>query len=326
LTVAKESIVAGVFLLVRAGQVLLPRFPSIESIGLAVAVVALAYCDTASPAWADDSNGEFAAAVTVVEVKRDCFVDTLEVTGVVQPRNEILVRPAREGYHITQVLVQPGDAVISGQVLARLKPPEGVNDSGPDTAVRAPDAGVIFAISAIVGASASAMAEPLFRIAKGGEMELDAETPVNTMSRLVVGQQAKVDIIGVSGELSGKVQFISAAINQTSQLGQVHIFLGADRRLRVGAFGRARIEIEQRCGPAVELSAVLYSQGMAVAQVVRDDRIETRRITVGIIKAENAEIRDGLSEGEVVVSRAGAFVRDGDRVRAVTPGKPIDQQ
>jgi HlyD family secretion protein len=33
--------------------------------------------------------------------------------------------------------------------------------------------------------------------------------------------------------------------------------------------------------------------------------------------AGRAEIRDGLAVGEVVVLRAGAFLRDGDAVRAV---------
>ena len=55
-------------------------------------------------------------------------------------------------------------------------------------------------------------------------------------------------------------------------------------------------------------------------QTVRDGRIETRRVSVGLLAAGQAEIREGLSEGDMVVARAGAFVRDGDRVRPVTAG------
>ena len=58
----------------------------------------------------------------------------------------------------------------------------------------------------------------------------------------------------------------------------------------------------------------------AVVQVVRDDRVETRRVTVGLLAAGQAEIREGVAEGEMVISRSGAFVRDGDRVRAVGGG------
>ena len=57
-------------------------------------------------------------------------------------------------------------------------------------------------------------------------------------------------------------------------------------------------------------------------QVVRDGRIESRRVTVGLIAGGQAEIREGLSDGDTVVSRAGAFVRDGDRVRSVAAPEP----
>jgi HlyD family secretion protein len=96
--------------------------------------------------------------------------------------------------------------------------------------------------------------------------------------------------------------------------------------LRVGAFGRATIDVGRRCGPAIPLSAVLYGPGGAVVQVVRDNRIETRRVTVGLLSAGQAEIRDGLAEGEMVVARAGAFVREGDRVRSITAGEPSARQ
>ena len=192
----------------------------------------------------------------------------LQVTGVVVPKHEILVRPAQEGAHVTKVLVQPGDAVISGQVLARLKPPSKSTSAGSDIAVTAPEAGIVYSSSAVIGQTATAAGEPLFRIAQGGVMELSAETPVNTMPRLAVNQIAKVEVIGVGKELSGKVRFISTV----PQLGEVRLLLDADRTLRVGAFGRGEIEIEQRCGPAIPLSAVLYARGGAVVQVVRDDQ------------------------------------------------------
>jgi HlyD family secretion protein len=284
-----------------------------------------------SPGWAAEraANASSDMSVSVVSAKNMCFADTLQVTGVLVPRNEILVRPEREGLQISQVLVEPGDTVVSGQVLARLTPPEGQEGAGGGTtgttAVRAPAAGVVTSTSAMVGTMASARAEPLFRIASRGEMELLADTPVKTLTSLAVDQPAKVEIVGI-GELAGKVRLFSNAINPTTQLGQVRIFVGSDSRLRVGAFGRATIHIGRRCGPAIPLSAVLYGPGGAVVQVVRDGRVETRRVVVGILAQGQAEIREGIAEGDLVVTRAGAFVRDGDRVRGVTASEPTARQ
>jgi multidrug efflux pump subunit AcrA (membrane-fusion protein) len=268
-----------------------------------------------------DAGASADMAVTVAPAKRMCFADTVQVSGVLVPRDEILVRPEREGLQVSQVLVEPGDTIVSGQVLARLAPPDGQEGGGGGVAVRAPAAGIIVSTAAVIGTAASAQAEPLFRIAGKGEMELLADAPIKTLARLAVDQPAKVEIVGV-GELVGKVRLFSTAINPTTQLGQVRIFVGNDSRLRVGTFGRATIHIGQRCGPAIPLSAVLYGPGGAVVQAVRDGRIETRRVVVGLLAQGQAEIREGLAEGEMVVTRAGAFVRDGDRVRAVTASEP----
>jgi HlyD family secretion protein len=287
-----------------------------------VATAAACLVPTLRASAAEGDTGASAdMAVTVASAKNMCFADTLQVTGVLVPRNEILVRPEREGLHVSQVLVEPGDTIVSGQVLARLAPPEGQEGGGSGVAVRAPAAGTIVSTAAVVGTTASARAEPLFRIAGQGEMELLADAPVKTLARLALDQPAKVEIVGI-GELVGKVRMFSTAINPTTQLGQVRILVGNDARLRVGTFGRATIQIGRRCGPAIPLSAVLYGPGGAVVQAVRDGRIETRRVVVGLLAHGQAEIREGLAEGDVVVTRAGAFVRDGDRVRAVTATEP----
>jgi HlyD family secretion protein len=298
----------------------LMRFSQRWTMNIAGALCVLAPFTLMTSLWAADAESTSAPAVTVVKSQRSCFVDALEVTGVVVPAHEILVRPLREGLEIAQVLVQRGDPVVTGQVLARLKAPSGGGASA-DTAVKAPAGGIIFSTSANVGAVATTAADPLFRIAQGGEMDLAVDAPMSAMQRLAIDQKAKVQIIGISDELASKVRFISKAINQMTQLGEVRLILDADPRLRVGAFGRGKIEIGQRCGLAIPLSAVLYALGSPVVQVVRDEKVETRKVTVGLMKGGDVEIRDGLSEGEAVVMRAGAFLRDGDRVRpAMAPG------
>ena len=300
-----------------------PRRNYVMRLAVAAAIAHLGFSLPAPAAEGDSRAASSELAVTVVPAKRMCFADTLQVTGVLAPRNEILVRPEREGLQISQVLVQPGESVTSGKVLARLTSGEG-QDVASGVVVRAPSAGVVISTSAVVGNVASVQAEPLFRIAGQGEMELVAEIPLRTLARLAVDQSAKVQIIGV-GELPGKVRQFSGAINPTTQLGQVRIFVGSDSRLRAGAFGRATVQIGQRCAPAIPLSAVLYGPGGAVVQVARSGRIETRQVLVGLLDKDQAEIREGLAEGETVVARAGAFLRDGDRVRAVTAGEPVRQ-
>ncbi len=59
-------------------------------------------------------------AVTVVSAARREIVERAVVTGTLVPRDEILVAPEVEGLRITELLVEEGDRVAQGQVLARL--------------------------------------------------------------------------------------------------------------------------------------------------------------------------------------------------------------
>jgi hypothetical protein len=64
------------------------------------------------------------------------------------------------------------------------------------------------------------------------------------------------------------------------------------------------------------MSAILYGPQGSVVQVVRNNRVETRRVRVGLLTGKDVEIREGLAVGDIVVARAGAFLREGDLVRA----------
>jgi len=193
-----------------------------------------------------------------------------------------------------------------------------------NTEVTAPADGLISRRTARIGGMASAAAEPMFRIIARGEVELDAEVIETELAKVTVGQKARVDVAGV-GEVDGSVRLVSPEVDKQTRLGRVRIFLGDDPRLRIGTYARGSIVTARSRGLAVPSSAVVFDASGAFVQVVRDGRVERRDIKTGLIARGLIEVRSGIAEGDVVVARAGTFLRDGDAVRPVIPDPKISE-
>ena len=271
----------------------------------------------ASPALAADEpdppkDGPQGAAVTVLKATKFCFPNLVEAFGFLLPREETLVRPDRPGLKVAEILVEAGDNVTAGQNLARLTLPE-----GGSTVVQAPVAGLVLSSTATIGAPASPRGEALFTLIARSEFDLIGMVPTQDLPKLAVNQSARIRIVG-AGEVEGKVRRVSATVEPNSQLGQVTVAVTTNRKLFVNSSGRAMIKTGQSCGVSVPLTAVLYGSAGTVVQVVRRARIETKRVEVGLISNGQVEIREGLTEGDIVVARAGALLREGDPVRPVT--------
>ena len=126
-----------------------------------------------------------------------------------------------------------------------------------------------------------------------------------------------------AGEVEGKVRRVATTVEPNSQLGQVFIGVTTNRKLLVNSSGRAQIKTGQSCGVSVPLTAILYTTAGTVVQVIRRDRVETRQVETGLMSAGQVEIRRGIEEGEIVVARAGALLREGDPVRPVTAAADV---
>jgi HlyD family secretion protein len=271
----------------------------------------------ASPTQAADEpdppkDGPKGAAVTVLKAAKFCFPNIVEAFGLIIPREETMVRPERVGLKVADILADAGDTVTSGQNLARLAMPE-----GGTIMLQAPVAGLISASTAVIGAVASPRGEALFSIIARSEFDLVGMVPMQYLPKLAVNQTARVKIIG-AGEVDGKVRRVASTVEPNSQLGQVFVSVITNRKLLVNSSGRAQIKTGQSCGVAVPLTAVLYGSAGTVVQVVKHARVETKRVEVGLMSGGQVEIRDGLAEGDIVVARAGALLREGDPVRPVT--------
>jgi len=251
------------------------------------------------------------AAVTVLTTAKSCFADVVEAFGFLIPRQEVAVRPERPGLKVLEVLVDVGQTVTAGQAMAKLAQPE-----GGSTTVQAPAAGLVGASTAVVGAMASGKGEALFSIITGNDFDLAVQVPTRDLAKLKVDQAAIIRINGIE-ELKGQVRQIGATVDPNSQLGHAFVAVTSKRPLLVNASGRASIKTGESCGISVPLTAILYSSAGTVVQVVRRDRVETRRVETGLMSGGQVEIREGLTEGETVVVRAGALLREGDPVRPI---------
>ena len=269
-------------------------------------------CRPTLAADAPDPNAPKGAAVTVLKAAKSCFSNLVEVSGLVLAREETAVRPERQGLKVAEVLADAGDNVSAGQTLARLNLPE-----GGTALVQAPVAGLIASSSAVIGAMASARGEALFSIIARSEYDLVGLVPTQDVAKLAVNQPASISVPG-AGTVDAKVRRIAPTVQPDSQLGQVFIAITTNKRLLVNSSGRALIKTGQSCGVSVPLTAVLYGTGGTVVQVVRRARVETKRVEVGLMAGGQVEIREGLSEGDTVVARAGSLLREGDPVRPVT--------
>jgi len=281
----------------------------------ALAAVLLTLAAVPSRAADEEPKGP---AISTLRATKACFSNIVEVSGTILARDEAQsqVRPDRFGLKVAEVMADAGDTVTAGQVIARLTLPEGGTQN-----ITAQASGLVINSSAVVGAFASAKGEALFTILTRNDYDLVGLVPVTDLGKLAVTnppQTAAVTVIGIPNDIDGRVRRIGPTTEPNVQLGTVFIGITTNRRLPINGSGRARIKVSQSCGVSVPLSAVQYGNAGTVVQVVRRDRIETRRVEIGLMSGGNIEIKDGLNEGDEVVARAGALLREGDQVRPVT--------
>jgi multidrug efflux pump subunit AcrA (membrane-fusion protein) len=257
------------------------------------------------------------ALVIVTKSTNACFSDLVRVTGFVVPRREAVVGVDQEGSKVADLLVREGETVAENQELARLTPPPaqpGAPSGGarPPTSLRAPAAGLVTQVNAIIGAPASPQAGPMFRIAVNNDIDLDAEVPAVHMMKLNPGATVRISRDNAP-DIVGRVRLVSPQIDRTTQLGHVRITLTSNPSLKIGMFAQASIDAKRSCGVAIPRTAIDH----LTVQVVKGNTVETRRVRVGLVSDTSTEILEGLDVGEIVVADAGSSLHDGDQIKTM---------
>ncbi len=278
----------------------------------------------ADPESSRKLGGEAATAVIVAPAATACFSSMVRGAGLLTPRAEAVAGFAPDGFAVAEIFASEGDLIGEGQPLARLariggeagaaRAGQTAGAAAPGSIVlRAPAAGVVVKSTAKIGAAVSPQGEPLFRLAVDGLIEVDAEVSSIDLGAIKEGQTARIEA-EPEREMAGRVRKIGAEINPATQMGHVRIEIARDAGLRAGRFVRATIDARRSCGISAPRSAVLYKTDGTSVQVVRDDVVETLRVTGWPhLRPTTPRFEAGLHAGELVVAHAGASLRDGDQ-------------
>lgn len=184
--------------------------------------------------------------------------------------------------------------------------------------ITAPAAGLLLERNVEPGATVSGGSGVLFRIARGGEMELQAEVGESELARISVGTSAEVTPAGTDQTFDGEVWQVAPTIDQQNRQGRVRIALSYAPELRPGGFATARILSGTTNAPLLPESAVLSDrEGSYVYIVGENNTVERRAITLGRVTADGVTVTEGLTGSERIVLRAGGFLTPGETINPV---------
>lgn len=331
-------------------------------------------------AISEDASGQ-AAVVTVSAPGKTTITRRINATGTLAARREMPVGSVGEGGQVVRVLVEPGQWVKAGQVLAlidssvqtqqqaslaaqiqvaqadarlaqanldralklvdrgfiskadvdRLTATRDAADARVRVAraqlgekqaltsrlsIVAPADGLLLERNVEPGQVVSGGSGVLFRIAKGGEMEMLAKLSEDDLSAIAIGGSASITPVGSDKSFAGQVWQISPVIDPQSRQGEARIALAYAPELRPGGFASAEINSGTIVAPLLPESAILTDgKGSYVFIIGKGDKVERRNVKPGAIMASGIPVLEGLSGQERVVLRAGAFLSEGETVK-----------
>lgn len=179
--------------------------------------------------------------------------------------------------------------------------------------IRAPESGMVIERTARPGDTSSA-GTAMFRMARGGLIELYAELPEADAARVRIGDSAQVTL--ASGRrLEGNVRLIGEQVDTRTGVVIARIALPTNPELRSGGFAKARFSAEKSV-LAVPEKAVRYdADGASVMVVGTDSRVLRVRVLTGDHADGFVELRQGPPAGSRVAVKGAAFTLEGDKVR-----------
>lgn len=169
----------------------------------------------------------------------------------------------------------------------------------------------------------------IVRIADPASLEVEADINESYIARLELGQPASIEVDAVPDRTyRGRLRQIVPTADRQRAVVEVKVSIeDRDERL-VPDMSCTVTFLEEGAGAAkapderlfVPEEAVVAEGETAYVFVVREGRVERRRVALGELEGARAEVRSGLDAGDEVVLSPPSDLTDGERIRVVARG------
>ena len=209
---------------------------------------------------------------------------------------------------------------ILGKTDAEIAAFEKSGTMSPETEIRAPIAGTIVQRKVGIGQYLSSSSDPVFVIGDLSTVWLVANVRESEIPKVRLGQEIEARVAGFGQRVfKARIDYIAASLDPATRRLSVRSEIpNPDRALKPEMFATFTIITgDLRPSPGVPLAAVVYEGASAHVWVARPDgALEARDVRLGLVNGDNAQVVEGLREGDEVVTRGALFIdraASGDR-------------
>ena len=193
--------------------------------------------------------------------------------------------------------------------------------------IRSPVDGYVVGKNAVAGVAVQS-GSVLFEVADLTQVWVTADIYEQDISRIRVGQRARLELASYPGEMqTGKVTFIYPILDSGNRTLRVRLEFKnkSDRngpRLRPGMYGTVYLDLPSTAGLTVPAEAVVDTGETHYLFVSNEGgRFEPRTVKVGAHLKDKVEILGGVAEGETVVTTGNFLIDSESRLRAAIEGQ-----
>ena len=189
------------------------------------------------------------------------------------------------------------------------------------TLLRSPMDGMVSLRNVNVGDFVGEMgAKSMFRIVDNRILDLTVTVPSGEMAALRPGQLITFSTDALPGKtFSGKVMFINPIVNEADR--SIKVVAEVDNKneqLKSGLFVTGRIKTGERKGVLKIPRAALLTWDVPGKKgevfIVQGDVAKRRMVRTGVLTGDLVEVTEGVEPGNLVITRGGFNVKDGDNV------------
>jgi RND family efflux transporter MFP subunit len=179
------------------------------------------------------------------------------------------------------------------------------------------------------GTASQSQAMPLVKLSENTLLRLILPVPESAVPTVHIGQQVEVKVPTLKRSFPGKVVRFAEKLSLATRTMDTEVDVTNPNLLLIpGMYAEVNLTLNERKAVlAVPMTAV-DSDGRTgqVMVVTSNQRVEVRKVELGLETADRVEVRSGLSEGDLVVIGGRSSLQPGEEVRpkvvTMTASKP----